>query len=271
MGVLFPSQQVALGFHRDELAEHPLAEERGEGSGQRGHSLGTSLDSSSSCSKHSELQHYIHMLLDRSPGEPLESRPLDSEEPPNSHSASQYPQYTQHPQQGGSPVLRARSTGLWDHVRPAPMGQSAVQKMKMPAAAPSQRSTEQNQPPPSTAVRGAEEGVLSPKQIGELSRLLGQYQGHPGKGVPSMEELYTYLRGVEPNRQKEAHVGSAAERGNRDQKVNPAVKKELVPSQSAPSQRRTIASRPGSEKSQPKPGKKLGNQNQGSAKGSSWR
>ncbi|XP_058875847.1 centrobin isoform X2 [Acipenser ruthenus] len=262
---------TSLGFHRDELAEHPLAEERGEGSGQRGHSLGTSLDSSSSCSKHSELQHYIHMLLDRSPGEPLESRPLDSEEPPNSHSASQYPQYTQHPQQGGSPVLRARSTGLWDHVRPAPTGQSAVQKMKMPAAAPSQRSTEQNQPPPSTAVRGAEEGVLSPKQIGELSRLLGQYQGHPGKGVPSMEELYTYLRGVEPNRQKEAHVGSAAERGNRDQKVNHAVKKELVPSQSAPSQRRTIASRPGSEKSQPKPGKKLGNQNQGSAKGSSWR
>ncbi|KAK1153523.1 centrobin-like [Acipenser oxyrinchus oxyrinchus] len=260
---------TALGFHRDEVAEHPLAEERGEGSGQRGHSLGTSLDSSSS--KHSELQHYIHMLLDRSPGEPLESRPLDSEEPPNSHSASQYPQYTQHPQQGGSPVLRARSTGLWDRVRPAPTGQSAVQKIKIPAAAPSQRSTEQNQPPPSTAGRGAEEGVLSPKQIGELSRLLGQYQGHPGKGVPPVEELYTYLRGVEPNRQIEARVGSAAERRNLDQKVNHTVKKELVPSQSAPSQRRTIASRPGSEKSQPKPGKKLGNQNQGSAKGSSWR
>ncbi|KAK1153353.1 centrobin-like [Acipenser oxyrinchus oxyrinchus] len=187
---------TALGFHRDEVAEHPLAEERGEGSGQRGHSLGTSLGTSldSSSSKHSELQHYIHMLLDRSPGEPLESRPLDSEEPPNSHSASQ------HPQQGGSPVLRARSTGLWDRVRPAPTGQSAVQKIKIPAAAPSQRSTEQNQPPPSTAGRGAEEGVLSPKQIGELSRLLGQYQGHPGKGVPPVEELYTYLRGVEPNR-----------------------------------------------------------------------
>ncbi|MGH0180991.1 UNVERIFIED_CONTAM: hypothetical protein FKN15_005498 [Acipenser sinensis] len=187
---------TALGFHRDELAEHPLAEERGEGSGQRGHSLGTSLDSSSSSSKHSELQHYIHMLLDRSPGDPLESRPLDSEEPPNSHSASQYPQYTQHPRQGGSPVLRARSTGLRDHVRPAPTGQSAVLKICTVPEKPSQRSTEQNQPPPSTAERG----VLTPKQIGELSRLLGQYQGHPGKGVPSMEELYTYLRGVEPNR-----------------------------------------------------------------------
>ncbi|XP_041093216.1 uncharacterized protein LOC121305590 [Polyodon spathula] len=210
------------------------------------------------------------MLLDRSPGDPLESRALDSEEPPNSHSASQY---TQHPLQGSSPVLRARSTGLWDHVRPAPTGQSAVQKTKIIAAGPSQRSAEQKQPPPSTAERGAEEGVLSPKQIGELSRLLGQYQGHPGKGVQSVEELYTYLRAVEPNspRQKEAHVGSGAVRRTLDQKVSRGVKEELVAPQPAPSQRRTIASRPASEKSQPKPVKKLGNQNQGSAKGSSWR
>ncbi|XP_072447693.1 uncharacterized protein cntrob isoform X3 [Chiloscyllium punctatum] len=272
---------TASGAHPDELAEHPFTEDAddsrlthdqlaSEGGTTKNSSFESSGGQSSSQeqnSQSSELQHYIQMLLDRSPGDPVET----GAEPVK-------PNVVQDDvvsQQGGSQVLHDCPT-LWESAKPQPMWQfpagqnskpssKAVQKVKVDPseAIPLQRALGSRSPQKS----GSSGGVLSPKQVGELSRLLSMHHITSNRPAPAMEELFTYLRGIQHDSPDGSEAVAASVRRNLDQKLNLVVKTEGSSVQN--SQRRFLANKTATEKSSnsSKPGKKPMQNSQSGSKG----
>ncbi|XP_043539410.1 centrobin isoform X2 [Chiloscyllium plagiosum] len=272
---------TASGAHPDELAEHPFTEDAddsrlthdqlaSEGGTTKNSSFESSGGQSSSQeqnSQSSELQYYIQMLLDRSPGDPVET----GAEPVK-------PNVVQDDvvsQQGGSQVLHDCPT-LWESAKPQstrqfPAGQNskpsskAVQKVKVDPseAVPLQRALGSRSPQKS----GSSGGVLSPKQIGELSRLLSMHHIASNQPAPAMEELFTYLRGIQHDSPDGSEAVAASARRNLDQKLNLVVKTEGSSVQN--SQRRFLANKTATEKSSnsSKPGKKPMQNSQSGSKG----
>ncbi|XP_060710499.1 centrobin isoform X2 [Hemiscyllium ocellatum] len=272
---------TASGAHPDELAEHPftddaddsrlthdqLASEGGTTKNSSFESSGGQSSSQEQNSQSSELQYYIQMLLDRSPGDPVETGA--EPEKPN------VVQDDVVSQQGGSQVLRDCPT-VWESAKPQPMrqflaGQSskpsskAVQKVKVDPseAVPLQRALGSRSPQKS----GSSGGVLSPKQIGELSRLLSMHHIASNRPAPAMEELFTYLRGIQHDSPDGSEAVAASARRNLDQKLNLMVKTEGSSVQN--SQRRFVANKTATEKSSnsSKPGKKPMQNSQSGSKG----
>ncbi|XP_043539411.1 protein CROWDED NUCLEI 4 isoform X3 [Chiloscyllium plagiosum] len=210
---------TASGAHPDELAEHPFTEDAddsrlthdqlaSEGGTTKNSSFESSGGQSSSQeqnSQSSELQYYIQMLLDRSPGDPVET--------------------------GAEPV------------KPNVVQDDVVSQ------------------------QGSSGGVLSPKQIGELSRLLSMHHIASNQPAPAMEELFTYLRGIQHDSPDGSEAVAASARRNLDQKLNLVVKTEGSSVQN--SQRRFLANKTATEKSSnsSKPGKKPMQNSQSGSKG----
>ncbi|XP_072114531.1 uncharacterized protein cntrob isoform X2 [Mobula birostris] len=129
----------APGPHVEELAEHPFTDSEA-GTRTQSQQLsegGTVPDSSFSSSggqsfqdqssRSSELQYYIQMLLDRSPGNPVDTS--GDMEAPN------IVQHSAETQQMGPPCVPDHSSH-WETVRPQPMGQlSATQNTRPPSSA----------------------------------------------------------------------------------------------------------------------------------------
>ncbi|XP_038642801.1 uncharacterized protein cntrob isoform X2 [Scyliorhinus canicula] len=261
---------TAPGARADELAEHPFtddaddsgqshSQQQSEGRTTRNSSFEWSGGQSSqdqSC-RSSDLQYYIQMLLDRSPGDPVEGGG-ESEKPDVAPSDVVS-------QQGGSPLFRDGSipweSGRSQPTRPFPAGTSskssnnAVQKVKInpSEAVPLQRVGAGPQSPPKSGSGG---GVLSPKHIGELSRLLSTYHNASDRPSPAMDELFTYLRGVQQNGPDGLESAAALARRNLDQKLNLEARREGLSGQS--NQRRLAANKMVAERNSipGKPGKK---------------
>nr|XP_015196000.1 PREDICTED: uncharacterized protein LOC107076565 isoform X3 [Lepisosteus oculatus] len=161
--VLTPQGPPGVGGPSLELDEvHPLLEWDREG-------------------RQSELQYYIQLLLDRTPGEPVDS------------------------------------------VMPAP----------------GQRETSTAEESPSRQT-GPVDGILSPQQIGQLSRLLTQCHSQPSRGAPSLEDLLTYLRSVDSARCSQGEGGSVclpAARRSHSLQSSQGVMKEAPPARRGPSAR----------------------------------
>ncbi|GCB80978.1 hypothetical protein scyTo_0022739 [Scyliorhinus torazame] len=210
-------------------------------------------------------------LLDRSPGDPVEGGG-ESEKPDVAPSDIVS-------QQGGSPLFRDGSilceSGRSQPTRPVPAGTSskssnnAVQKVKInpSEAAPWQWVGGPQSPPKS----GSGDGVLSPKQIGELSRLLSTHRNASDRSSPAMDELFTYLRGVQQNGPGGSEGVAASARRNRDQKLNLEARREEQSNQRRLAANKMVAERnsiPGKPGKKPAPGPQPGSKG---AKTAIWR
>ncbi|KAJ8338155.1 hypothetical protein SKAU_G00371210 [Synaphobranchus kaupii] len=184
--------------------------------------------------RQSELQYYITMLLDRSPGDPVDPSALDVGQPPAGQSSS------------------GAKTGLgasWDSEQP-----------KGPAAG---RGPSSFQPTSSAATKTKlHPAALSPQMLSQLSRLLSQYRSQPDRAAPSLEELLACVLSGQANSSPQGPgdgLGDGPVHRNLDQKLSQASKKEqtAVP---APD-RRSHPSRPaGGDRTQsqaPKGGESL--------------
>ncbi|XP_051900747.1 uncharacterized protein cntrob [Pristis pectinata] len=244
----------ATGPHPEELAEHPFTDtEAGARTQyQRLSEGGTAPDSSfdssggqssqDQSSRSSELQYYIQMLLDRSPSDPVDTN--------GDAGTSNITQPSTETQQG-SPVVPDHSS-LWETVRPQPMGQlsttqsfrppsSAVQKVKIgPSESVHMQRGFAPQFPQKSGLAG---GMLSPKQVGELSRLLSMYNSTSDHPAPSMDELFTYLRAIQDDRLVGPEGLASTAQRNQDQKLNPTAKKEGLSAQPSV-QKRFVNSKP---------------------------
>ncbi|KAG7464616.1 hypothetical protein MATL_G00167320 [Megalops atlanticus] len=203
-----------------------------------------------------ELQYYIEMLLDRSPGQPLESSALD-----DGHQLSG--QSSAHAQTGlgaswGSEKAKPPAGRA---VSPIQRPSSAVTKTKLRPVAPGQVSVKEPHPgtlPPEAMA------ALSPEKLGQLSLLLSQYHAQPERAAPSLEELLTCMLQSHTDRSLPGQgkgEGEGTVHRNQDQKLSQA-RKETVGS--VP-QRRSQPPRPlGGEKvqSQAPKGKRVGPQAQ---------
>ncbi|KAJ8254757.1 hypothetical protein GJAV_G00197040, partial [Gymnothorax javanicus] len=173
--------------------------------------------------RQSELQYYITKLLDRSPGDPVDSS-ADSALPP-----------------AGQSLLSAKP-GLgssWDSGQTkAPAGKpvSSLQLTSFEADKTSRH-------PP----------ALSSQMLGQLSCLLSQNRAQPDSAMPSLEELLAHMISSQTSRTLQ---GSGA--GHRDgpvhrhleQRPGPAAKKEQT-ALPAPDRRSQTSRAPGGEKTQP--------------------
>ncbi|XP_078284020.1 centrobin isoform X3 [Rhinoraja longicauda] len=193
-------------------------------------------------------------LLDRSPSEPVDTS-SDAE------TLSLTPQGAE-TQKGGPAASPDESSGRDAAVRPQPAGQlssgraagSAVHKVKVgrTESVPTQRG----HPPQHPHNAG---GVLSPKQVGELSRLLGAYSGSPDCPVPSMDELFTYLRDHQGDRPLGLESLASSTQQNQSHRFIPAAKNEEKRPQ--PSAQKLLntnrpehhSTNPGKEKKRPVP------------------
>ncbi|KAJ8416609.1 hypothetical protein AAFF_G00324870 [Aldrovandia affinis] len=230
--------------------------------------------------RQSELQYYISMLLDRPPGEPLESSALDIGQDLAGQS------YT------GAKMGVGAS---WDREQTkAPAGKvvspqhplsAAVTKTKLHPAYPTQNPPGRPDPRPLPAQAGS---ALSPQMLSQLSHLLSQYHSQPDRATLSLEELLASMLCSQADR-KGAHLditssprggptqswsfqGAGDRQGdihrNPDQKLSQEGKKEAA--LSAP-QRRGQPPRPaGCERTQSQAprGRKAGPQTQ---RGGVWR
>ncbi|XP_069502453.1 centrobin isoform X2 [Ambystoma mexicanum] len=235
---------TALGYHHDELAEHPFSDDTenatvSEVTASEGNSFQNTTQEARRRSslpptdiQRPSLQHCIRLLLDRTPGDPLNEKQAP-------HSMSQFSLL-----QSDHLGYRDRSTGIWDHVRQPPAGHpavpsipQAVQKTKVSEVAPESHSREPYSPPKDGSAPAVQ--PLTPRDVAEISRLLGLYQDHPGHS--QAEELFGYLQimeraGLEVKEDPtQVGHGNPSARRSLDPKLNDAVKKAVVPSQvSAP-------------------------------------
>nr|XP_033781120.1 centrobin [Geotrypetes seraphini]XP_033781121.1 centrobin [Geotrypetes seraphini]XP_033781122.1 centrobin [Geotrypetes seraphini] len=227
--------ETALGFEQDNPAEHPFTDEPEKVMGLNPSATDDSLSQNYSMEKlkHQELQQYIQLLLDRTPGDPLNRKQEKSE-------------------QGGSLGFQdGQPMDSWDQTRPPLSSQKsgprilpAVQKSKAPEIISRIKSQGAYSPPKLTV--GPEGEVPSPKALVDISRLLQCQQAD--HTVPTVEELYTYLRAMDLSKFQEKEVRSQTHpsaRRNLDPRLNEAVKKEALSAT-----RRPLSSRPFSEKSQ---------------------
>ncbi|KAM7181772.1 LOW QUALITY PROTEIN: centrobin [Macrochelys suwanniensis] len=232
-----------LSSHPPHLAEHPYPEDEG-GPSDGETPPNSSLESGGRVppgQMHPELQYYMALLLEQRPSDPSRQEGPGGESPPRPTGQAQ-----PHAQPG---LARDDPPALWEMLRPhgpqrAPPTAAAVQKTKVPLAKVSygQRNPEPPSPPQRPA--GGEGGVLSPRQVAEVSRLLRLYQAK-GRVAPSSEELFAYLRsgdGSGPDVKGDGgHVNPAARR-NLDPRLPEASRREVGPP------RRPSGARPGPEK-----------------------
>ncbi|XP_054851541.1 centrobin isoform X2 [Eublepharis macularius] len=239
---------AGLTFHPENLAEHPFTDDTDE-------TLTEVVGSDGETPQHSslesggrplqpDLQHYVRLLLEQSANENCAQKQevFSGENPPRPMDQSQL---------GTSLSYHEQSTALWDPVRAPvstvriqPSSNAAVQKTKVPLskagmAHPSLEATGSQKQNPVH-----EGGILSPKQVAEVSRLLRQYQAK-GKPVPSTEELYGYLHSSEMKSD-----GNVLTRRSFDPRLAEAARREVA------STRRMGLSRE-KPRAAPKTGKKL--------------
>ncbi|XP_044273188.1 centrobin isoform X2 [Varanus komodoensis] len=246
---------AGLTFHPENLAEHPFTDEADEAGMEGAADEGGALQSRSLESEgqgpvpQPDPHYYLRLLCERSVCDSFAQR--QDEGPPDSP-----PQATHQTQLGTS--YHERSTALWDPAQPPlstiriqPPSSSAVHKSKvsLPRAGLAHSNPDASSPPRQNPAR--EEGVLSPRQVAEVSRLLKQYQAK-GRPVPSPEELYRYLRGIGAHGAETKSDGNLQTRRNLDSKLVEAMRKEV-----APARRMGISGLP-REKAPAKAGKKPG-------------
>nr|XP_056719609.1 LOW QUALITY PROTEIN: centrobin [Euleptes europaea] len=202
---------AGLTLHSENLAEHPFTDDTDETIAEVVGSEGDTPQHSSLESGgrpfQPDLQHYVRLLLEQSANENCAQKQegFSGEHPPH---------LTEQAQMGTSLSYHDRSTALWDPMRASvstiriqPASNAAVHKTKVPLSKAGvayvglEASSAQKQNPVH------EGGILSPRQVAEVSRLLKQHQAK-GKLVPSTEELYGYLHRVAPTRR----VGLSRER-----------------------------------------------------------
>ncbi|XP_050788712.1 centrobin isoform X3 [Gopherus flavomarginatus] len=231
-----------LSSHPPHLAEHPYPEDEG-GPSDGETPPNSSLESGGRVlpgQLHPELQYYMSLLLEQMPSDAPRQEGPGGESPPRPTGQAQ-----PHTQPGSA---RDDHPSLWDTLRPhgpqrAPHT-AAVQKTKVPLARASygQRNLEPPSPPQRPA--GGEGGVLSPRQVAEVSRLLRLYQAK-GRVAPSSEELFAYLRSGDSSgpdvKGDGGHVHPPARR-NLDPRLPEAGRREVGPP------RRPSSTRPGPEK-----------------------
>lgn len=231
-----------LSSHPSHLAEHPYPEDDVRASDGET-SPNSSLEHGGQAAPgqmHPELQYYMALLLEQASSDP------QRQEGPLSESSS-CPTAQPHAKPG---LAREDSSAPWETLRPlgpqrVPPTATAVHKTKvtLPRASYSQRSLEL--PSPLQRPAGGEGGVLSPRQVAEVSRLLRLYQVKGRETSPS-EEIFTYTRPSDSSRPEvkgdESHVNPAARR-NLDSRLPEAGRREVgLP-------RRPANARPGPEKS----------------------
>ncbi|XP_078524901.1 LOW QUALITY PROTEIN: centrobin [Lissotriton helveticus] len=191
------------------------------------------------------MQHYIRLLLDRTPGDPLNEKHSSL-----SHSMSQLSLL-----QGDHLGYRDRSTGIWDHLRQPPAGPQAavkvpqaVQKSKVPEVA--THSREHHTPP--KALPNFQAAPITPNDVAEISRARALYQALNGQ--PLAEEILNYLQGIEQaglevkGDMNPEHQGNQTARRCLDPKLNDAERKEVVPVPRRPSSTRACSEKPPSTK-----------------------
>ncbi|XP_077662946.1 centrobin isoform X4 [Eretmochelys imbricata] len=160
-----------------------------------------------------------------------EGGPSDGETPPNSslESGGQVPPGQLHPELQYYMALLLEQMPSDPHSQERPGGKSPPR--------PTGQAQPQGQP-------GGEGGVLSPRQVAEVSRLLRLYQAK-GRVAPSSEELFAYLRSGDSSgpdvKGDGGHVNPAARR-NLDPRLPEAGRREVGP------HRRPSSGRPGPEK-----------------------
>ncbi|XP_030043774.1 centrobin isoform X2 [Microcaecilia unicolor] len=254
--------ETALGFEQDNPAEHPFTDEPEKVMGSDPAVSEDSLLQNPSIEKlkRQDLQQYIQLLLDRTPGDPLNEK-------------------QEKPEQGGSLGFQDKLLDCWDQTRLPVSSQQimsrippAVQKTKAPEII--SRIISQGAYSPPKPNIGPQSGVVSPKALAEISRWLHCQQVRTDHTMPRMEELLTYLQAMDHSKfqdKEERSYSQPSARRNLDPRLNEAVRKE-PPSAT----RRPVSARPVSEKNQlaPKLSKKAAPSGQSSTKGSKsgiWR
>ncbi|XP_061445302.1 centrobin isoform X2 [Rhineura floridana] len=203
---------TGLPFHSENLAEHPFTDDTDEaiteGAGNDGETLQQSSLERGVQVPQPDLSCYMRLLWDRSVNESAAQKQeeVSVDNPPHPPNQTQF---------GPSLSYHERSTALWDPTQPPvntihiqPRSHAAVHKTKVPLS------------------KAHEGGILSAKQVAEVSRLLKQYQAK-GRPVPSPEELYKYLRGIGQNGTEAKGDGSLQARQNPDPRLLDAMRKEL--------------------------------------------
>ncbi|XP_053861293.1 centrobin isoform X4 [Malaclemys terrapin pileata] len=230
------SASPGLSSHPPHLAEHPYPEDEG-GPSDGETPPNSSLESGGQVPPsqlHPELQYYMALLLEQMPSDPPRQEGPGGEGQAQPHT---------HPG-----LAREDPPSLWETLRPhgpqRATPTAAVQKTKVPLAKASYGQRNLDPPSPPQCPAGGEGGVLSPRQMAEVSRLLRLYQAK-GRVAPSSEELFTYLRSGDSSgpdvKGDGGHVKPAARR-NLDPRLPEAGRREVGPP------RRPAGARPGPEK-----------------------
>nr|XP_034992214.1 centrobin isoform X7 [Zootoca vivipara]XP_034992216.1 centrobin isoform X7 [Zootoca vivipara] len=178
------SSVAGLPFHPDNLAEHPFTDDTDEtmteAAGNEGETLQQSSLEGGAQVPQPDLNYYLRLILDRSAYETAGQKQerVSTDSPPPAANQTQF---------GTSLSYHERSTALWDPAQPSAStihiqqpSNTAVHKTKVPL------------------LKAHEGGILSPKQVAEVSRLLRYHQAK-GRTVPSPEDLYKYLREIGQN------------------------------------------------------------------------
>ncbi|XP_077171853.1 centrobin [Paroedura picta] len=212
----------------ENLAEHPFTDDAEEtvteAAGSEGETPQHNSSESGSQLLPTDWHHYMHLLLEQASNENSAQKQegVFGENPP--HPVEQQPHL------GTSVSYHERSTALWDPVRASvsalriqPSSNTAVHKTKVPLAKAgvAYAALEASGAPKRNLVH--EGGILSPKQVAEVSRLLKLYQAK-GRPVPSTEELYGYLHSSEMKGDGNPHP-----RRSLDARLADAARKEVAP------------------------------------------
>ncbi|XP_048372795.1 LOW QUALITY PROTEIN: centrobin [Sphaerodactylus townsendi] len=246
-------------LHPENLAEHPFTDDTDdtvtEVAGNEGE---TSQRSSLGGPEAGSLPVLLEQNASENSAQKQEG--LSGENPPHHVGQTQL---------GSSQSYHEPSTALWDPgrasvsaIRIQPASSAAVHKTKVPLSKAGVTCTGLEVSEAQKRNPAHEVGILSHKQVAEVSRLFKQYQAK-GKPMPSTEELYGYLRSSEMKGDGNVHT-----RRSFDARLTEAVRKEMAPT------RRTGLSRERPHAAS-KTGKKLSgvpNSNVRNSKGGSvWR
>ncbi|KAL8177123.1 UNVERIFIED_CONTAM: hypothetical protein K2H54_042326 [Gekko kuhli] len=220
-----------LSLYPENLAEHPFTDDTEEtvteAVGSEGETPQHSSLESGGQPLPPDLHHYVRLLLEQSSGENCAQKQegFSGENPPHPVEQSQL---------GTSVSYHERSTDLWDPVRASvsairiqPSSSAAVQKTKVPLAKAGVAYPGLEAASTLKLNPVHEGGILSPRQVAEVSRLLKQYQAK-GRSVPSAEELYGYLHSSEMKGDGNVHT-----RRSFDARLAEAARKETAPTRRA--------------------------------------
>nr|XP_034992210.1 centrobin isoform X3 [Zootoca vivipara] len=207
------SSVAGLPFHPDNLAEHPFTDDTDEtmteAAGNEGETLQQSSLEGGAQVPQPDLNYYLRLILDRSAYETAGQKQerVSTDSPPPAANQTQF---------GTSLSYHERSTALWDPAQPSAStihiqqpSNTAVHKTKVPL------------------LKAHEGGILSPKQVAEVSRLLRYHQAK-GRTVPSPEDLYKYLREIGQNGTDAKGDANLQARRNPNPKLIDAMRKEMA-------------------------------------------